>query len=150
MNTKIEIKKLSKNDLPLFIDLIHVFEEVFEMKNFVCPEKQHLQNVLEKEDFHAFVATQNNKVIGGLTVYTLHQYYSLKPLAYIYDLAVLELHQRKGIGQQLIENTRGYFSALGYEEVFVQADKVDEYALDFYRKTKPSMEEDVSHFYYLL
>lgn len=150
MNTKIEIKKLSKNNLPLFIDLIHVFEEVFEMKNFVRPEKKHLQTLLEKDDFHVFVAILNNKVIGGLTVYTLHQYYSLNPLAYIYDLAVLELHQRKGIGQQLIEATRSHFSALGYEEVFVQADKVDEYAIDFYRKTKPSMEEDVSHFYYLL
>ena len=36
------------------------------------------------------------------------------------------------------------------EELFVQADKVDDYAIDFYRATGPTNEEQVIHFYYSL
>jgi aminoglycoside 3-N-acetyltransferase I len=39
---------------------------------------------------------------------------------------------------------------MGFEEVFVQADEADDYALDFYRTTKPTNEEKVRHFYYSL
>jgi len=86
--------------------------------------------------------------VGGLTGYRLDPYYSEKPLAYIYDLAVKKERQRQGIGKKLIEEVTQYFANEGFEEVFVQADKEDDYALDFYRSTVPTEEEDVSHFYY--
>ena len=145
-----EVKKLSAQDITQFIELIKVFEIVFEMENFQMPPQTHLEKLLAKPDFMVFVATQDNVVIGGLTIYTLEQYYMTKPLAYIYDLAVKTSLQRQGIGQLLIKAANTHCKALGYEEVFVQADKVDDYALDFYRKTQPTEEEDVSHFYYTL
>lgn len=145
-----EIKKLSPTDITQFIELIRVFEEVFEMQNFQMPPQTHLEKLLTKPDFMVFVALKDEEVVAGLTIYTLNQYYSTKPLAYIYDLAVKTTLQRQGIGQQLIRATNTHCRELGYEEVFVQADKVDEYALDFYRKTQPTEEEDVSHFYYSL
>ena len=148
--SEISIKKLSNQDILQFIEMITLFEVVFEMENFTMPDQNHLQKVLNSNDFHAFVALSNSKIVGGLTVYTLDQYYSTKPLAYIYDLAVASDQQRKGIGRQLISTTREHFSLKNYEEVFVQADKVDTHAVAFYRSTKPSEEEDVSHFYYLL
>jgi aminoglycoside 3-N-acetyltransferase I len=43
-----------------------------------------------------------------------------------------------------------YCRERGYEEVFVQADKVDDYAIDFYRATPITAEEEVVHFYYSL
>lgn len=144
------IKKLSTTDITQFIELIRVFEEVFEMQNFQIPPETHLEKLLTKSDFMVFVALKDEEVVAGLTLYTLDQYYSIKPLAYIYDLAVKTTLQRQGIGQQLIQATNAHCKELGYEEVFVQADKVDEYALDFYRKTQPTEEEDVSHFYYSL
>jgi len=145
-----EIKKLTPNDLTRFIELIKVFEVVFEMENFQMPPREHLAKLLAKPDFMVFVVIQDNVVIAGLTIYTLEQYYATKPLAYIYDLAVKTSLQRQGIGQRLIKAVNTHCKDLGYEEVFVQADKVDDYALDFYRKTKPTEEEDVSHFYYNL
>lgn len=150
MKTDLNIQKLGPADIALFEELIKLFEEVFEMKDFAMPDSQHLNNLLADETFAAFVAVEGNKVIGGLTTYTLKQYYSVKPLAYIYDLAVLTQHQRKGIGKALIQYTKTYYREQGYEEVFVQADKVDQYALDFYRQTRPTEEEDVLHFYYAL
>lgn len=145
-----EIRKLTSEDLDYFVELILVFEDVFEMQNFQLPQKEHLRSVLAQPGFHVFVAIENDAVLGGLTVYTLPQYYATKPLAYIYDLAIRRNRQRQGIGQKLIAEVNRYCLENGYEEVFVQADKVDDYALDFYRLTKPTNEEEVMHFYYKL
>lgn len=145
---QIEIKKLQAQDLDEFIGLIEVFEDVFEMKNFSMPDKKYLQNVLTKPGFIVFVAIKEDQVIGGLTAYTFDQYYLKKPLAYIYDLAVRTNYQRQGIGKKLISGITKYCEENGFDEVFVQADKVDTYALDFYRSTQITGEEQVVHFYY--
>lgn len=146
----VKIKRLEENDLIKFIELIKLFEEVFEMKDFSIPDSKHLQSLLNRNNFEVFVALLDNKVVGGLTTYELEQYYSEKPLAYIYDLAVDIKLQRHGIGKKLIAETNKFYKEKGFEEVFVQADKIDDYAIDFYRKTNPSEEEQVVHFYYTL
>jgi len=146
----IEIKKLEKENLSEFIELITLFEAVFEMKDFSIPATNYLQKLLNRDDFGVFVAKLDGKVVGGLTTYVLEQYYSKKPLAYIYDLAVDTSLQRKGIGKNLISATRHFYKNEGFEEVFVQADKADDYAIDFYRKTNPTKEEQVVHFCYKL
>jgi aminoglycoside 3-N-acetyltransferase I len=145
-----EIKVLRQDEREMFVSLIELFNEVFEMKNFVRPGDGHLSKLLARDDFFAVVAILEGRVVGGLTVYILEQYYSTKPLAYIFDLAVLTTHQRRGIGAALIRFTNSFCKDHGFAEVFVQADKVDGYALEFYRSTGPSVEEDVSHFYYTL
>lgn len=145
----LKIKKLNKKDIDLFIELICVFEDVFEMESLVVPEKAYLENLLSRSDFIVFVAIKENKVVGGLTSYVLRQYYSKKPLVYIYDLAIETRFQRKGIGTHLISSLNNYSKEKGFEEVFVQANKVDEYAIDFYRSTG-AREEEVVHFYYAL
>ncbi|MCH5596757.1 GNAT family N-acetyltransferase [Niabella ginsengisoli] len=131
-------------------ELISVFAIVFDMPGFISPSKMHLQKLLGSDTFFAIVAKREDKIIGGLTVYTLDQYYLEKPLAYIYDLAVLTKYQRQGIGKALITFTNEYCKEKGYAEVFVQADKADDYAIEFYRSTQPSAEESVVHFAYNL
>jgi aminoglycoside 3-N-acetyltransferase I len=146
----IDIQIIQSNELEELKILISIFEKVFEMDNFKQPKLSHLQNLLDKESFFAITAKKENKTIAGLTVYVLDQYYSDKPLAYLYDLAVLKEHQRKGVGKKLIDFTKDFFRKKGFEEVFVQADKIDGYAIDFYRSTNPTEEEQVVHFYYTL
>ncbi|MBX0331724.1 GNAT family N-acetyltransferase [Pontibacter sp. HSC-14F20] len=146
----VEIYRLGKEDLGKFIALIRLFEDIFEMKNFSLPQPDYLQTLLHKHDFYVFVAMLGDRVVGGLTTYVLEQYFSVKPLAYIMDLVVATEHQRQGIGKRLIEATTRFYTEKGFEEVFVQADKVDVYAIDFYRLTKPTAEEEVVHFYYIL
>ncbi|MGD9900643.1 MAG: GNAT family N-acetyltransferase [Calditrichaceae bacterium] len=144
------VKKLGDNDIDKFIHVIRLFEQVFKMKNFSIPESDHLRNLLKKDDFYVFVALIGDKVVGGLTGYVLEQYYSEKPLAYIFDLAIATEYQRRGIGGKLIAETRKYCTEMGFEQVFVQADMIDDYAVSFYRSTAPTNEEDVIHFYYTL
>jgi aminoglycoside 3-N-acetyltransferase I len=144
----ISLKKIEVQDLDRFIELIRLFEDVFEMENFDIPDHSHLQGVLHRPDFLCMVAIAENQVVGGLTGYVLHQYYSTQPLAYIYDLAVKRDFQRQGVGKKLINGFVEHCKDRGFEEVFVQADKVDDYALDFYRSTGITEEEQVVHFYY--
>ncbi len=147
---KPDIQLLTPDHLQELNELLSVFEEVFEMDHVVRPDPTHLQNLLNKETFLAIIATVDGKVVGGMTVYILDQIYSEKPLAYLYDLAVLAFYQRKGIGRNLIEFITGYCRESGFEGIFVQADKADDYAIDFYRSTQPANEEQVVHFYYPL
>ncbi|MGI9542419.1 MAG: GNAT family N-acetyltransferase, partial [Cyclobacteriaceae bacterium] len=141
---------LGVSDFEGFVKVIRLFEDVFEMEHFSIPGSDHLQRLLRKNDFFVFAAFLENKVVGGLTAYVLQQYYSEKPLAYIYDLAVEAKHQRQGIGKKLVVEFNNYCREKGFEEVFVQADKIDDYAIDFYRSTAPTQEEDVVQFNYLL
>ena len=124
-------------------------KDVFEMKNFIMPDEIYLQQLLEKDDFFVFVALLDNKVVGGLTSYTMHQYYSKSPLVYIFDLAVKTPLQRKGIGKMLIAGHNSYCKAIGVEVVMVQADEADDYAIKFYQSTGATAEK-VIHFDYLL
>lgn len=145
----VEIKKLDGNDVEKFKELIHVFQDVFEMENFKMPNGSYLQQLIEKEDFFVFVALVNNRVVGGLTAYTLQQYYSESTLSYIYDLAVKTEFQRQGIGKMLIEGITDYCRKAGIEDVFVQADDTDDYALEFYHSTGATIGKAVSFYYQL-
>lgn len=145
----IEIRKLGNHEIDRFVELIRLFEDVFTMENFRMPNETHLQQLLEKDSFFVFVAMLNDKIVGGLTSYTFMQYYSTLPLVYVFDLAVQTELQRKGIGKMLMSAITTYCKDLGVEEVFVQADEVDDYALDFYRSTG-ARGEKVVHFYYPL
>lgn len=146
----IAINILSREDLKELKKLLAVFGEVFEMRELIYPEDTYLRKLLEKDNFMAVTASIDDKVVGGLTVYVLDGYYNTRKTAYIHDLAVLGEYQRQGIGRQLINYTNKYCRALGFEESFVQAEIEDDYAIDFYRSTKPTLELPAMHFGYTL
>ena len=145
----ISLMKLGTQDIDKFIELIQLFEAVFEMEDFTLPDKEHLQAVLDKKDFVAFVAMDENGVIGGLTAYTVEQYYSHKPLAFIYDIAIKTIYQRNGIGKNLITALTDYCKNNGIEQMFVLADSEDEHAVEFYRSTKATESKVINFDYYL-
>ncbi len=146
----LELQIVQSHNLTELTELILLFENVFEREDFKLPSDKHLQKLLDQEGFFAVIAKTNNKIIGGLTIYVLDQYYSTRPLAYLYDLAVMVEYQRMGVGKSLIAFTNKYCREKGFEEVFVQAEKVDDYAIDFYRTTKPTDQQQVLHFSYKL
>lgn len=143
------VRVLTPGELPQFQSLLRLFERVFEMKDFILPPDEHLRSVLADDGFIAMIAEEEGAVVGGLTAYILQQYYTTRPTAYVYDLAVETTRQRQGIGLRLMAELREHCRARGCDEVFVQADNVDEHALRFYRKSGAS-EEAVTHFTYSL
>lgn len=54
-----EIIKLKSSDLDKFIELIKVFEDVFEMENFIIPPADYLQKQLNNAGFLVFVALKD-------------------------------------------------------------------------------------------
>lgn len=143
-----QIQRLPHSDVSNFSELIRLYADVFGMSNFKVPPRDHLQEIMSNKNLIVFVAIENNKVVGGLTAYVLEQYYSTKPLAYLYDIGIALEFQRQGIGAKLITALNTYCKSEGFEEVFVQADKVDQHALDFYRSTPISGESEVVQFSY--
>lgn len=65
MNLNLQI--LESYQLAELKELILLFEEVFEMKDFQMPSERHLQALLIKDSFFAIVAQIEGKVVGGLT-----------------------------------------------------------------------------------
>jgi aminoglycoside 3-N-acetyltransferase I len=145
---KIDILKLSPNDIEDFSKLISVFEKAFEWDDFSFPNISHLQKVMDNPYFLAFVAKADQKLVGGLTAHILHRYDSEKPAAYIYDIAILTEFQRKGIGKSLIATLNDYCKKEGFSEVFVQAETDDSQAVNFYRTTSINSELKATHFTY--
>lgn len=145
---EVEIKILQAEDIEDFNQLLTVFDIVFEYGQYTRPDQEYLQKLLAKNTFIAVVAKMEGRVIAGLTAYALDQYHSNQPMLYAHDLAVLSEYQRKGVGRKLIEFTNAYCRENGFQEMFIQAEKIDDYAVKFYRSTQPTGELEVAYFYY--
>jgi aminoglycoside 3-N-acetyltransferase I len=83
-------------------------------------------------------------VVGGLAAYVLQKFEQERREIYIYDLAVAELHRRKGIATKLINDLRAIARERGAYVIFVQADKTDDAAIQLYESL--GIREDVFHF----
>lgn len=142
-----EIKKLRPDDSDDFIDLIKIFKEAFEQEDEL-PDKEYLSNLLSYTHFLVFVVKTAQKVVGGLTVYILPQYYTTKPLAYIYDVAIAPGFQKKGLGKALIADVCKYCKQHGFDAAYVEAENEDKDAVNFYKRTAFSSEITARHFTY--
>lgn len=142
-----EIKRLEKHEISDFRNLIEIFKDVFENDEQI-PDNDLLGNLLSNSDFMVFVVKLNDKVVGGLTIYVLHRYYGVKPIAYIYDVGISPNHQRQGLGKALIAEVCKICKENGFEDAYVEAESDDIEAVNFYRNTKFSSEMNAIHFTY--
>ena len=144
-----EIKyiKLSNQHLGYLTDLLKVYEDVFEMRDFKRPDSHYLSSLLSDNTVFFYVALADNKVVGGLTGYFLPSVYLPYYEVYIYDLAITTQYQRKCIGRGLISSLKEYCYKLNVKEIFVQADLEDQHAINFYKATGGNPESAV-HFSY--
>lgn len=128
-------KRLTPNDLRLFQQLIRLFQEVFETPDPQAASEPHLQRLLEKPGFIAYVVLLKHEVIGGLTAYELPLYYAEKSELFLYDLAVHPDFQRQGLGRHLLATLRQYSNQHGIQTLFVAASEEDTEAVEFYHST---------------
>ncbi|GAB0157883.1 hypothetical protein CHRYSEOSP005_31730 [Chryseobacterium sp. Alg-005] len=126
-----------------------LYVEVFEVENSQNPGLEYFKTLLKNDNFIYLIAENENEIIGGLTAYlmpSLHGHLEV----YVYDLAVKNNFQRRGVGTLLMQNIFETSKSMGATEVFLQADNIDEHALCFYRKLKGVPEEDITNFSYKL
>ena len=145
----IAYKRLKQGDEATFVQLIHLFAEVFEHETTPSPNAKRLADLLEQPGFISFVAIDNDEILGGLTAYELPSYYSQQSEVYIYDLAVATRFQRMGIGKQLIAALTEYCKQHNIKTMFVQAHEEDKGAVDFYHKAGGQAEQ-VVHFNFVV
>ncbi len=129
----VSYKKLHRGNEKDFYDLVLLFNEEFETTNEV--NKENIRQLLNNSNFVCFVSYIDKKIVGGLTAYELEMYDQKGSSMYIYDLAVSKEYQRNGIGSRLVNEIMDYCRSKGIKDMFVQADAVDEHAIQFYKKS---------------
>jgi ribosomal protein S18 acetylase RimI-like enzyme len=139
--------QLSPADVAEMRALRAVFADAFddrERYEDAPPSDAYLRRLLARDHFIALAAVDDGAVVGGLTAYALDKYEAAECEVYIYDLAVLEAHRRRGIATALIERLKRIAAERGAKVIFVQADYGDDPAVALY--TKLGVREDVMHF----
>jgi aminoglycoside 3-N-acetyltransferase I len=75
---------------------------------------------------------KGDEVVGGLAAYELDKFEQDRREIYIYDLAVIERHRRRGVATGLIGELRKIASERNVYVIFVQADTEDGPAIALY------------------
>ena len=91
---------LRTGDVALLKALLGVFGTAFQdavTYGSNVPSDAYLTRLLANEHFIAVVAIVDGEVIGGLAAYQLDKFEQDRREIYIYDLAVLSEHRRKGV-----------------------------------------------------
>jgi aminoglycoside 3-N-acetyltransferase I len=98
-------QQLTNADVALLKDLLRVFGDAFgevDTYQHSVPSDEYLTRLLNKEHFMAVVAMKGKEIVGGLAAYELDKFEQDRREIYICDLAVLEVHRRKGIATGMI------------------------------------------------
>lgn len=141
-----EVRRLGAGDAGLMRQLNAVFAEAFEDAGQypAATSEAWLEETLAKPHVIALAALADGRLIGGLVAYELDKLEQARREVYIYDLAVLEAHRRRGVATALIARLRDLAAARTAWVIYVQADYGDEPAIALY--TKIGVREDVMHF----
>jgi aminoglycoside 3-N-acetyltransferase I len=140
-------QRVTAGKAPLLRQLNALFAEAFDdafTYQHDPPSDAYLDRVLAGDNAIALVALTGDQVVGGLVAYELPKLEREWSEIYIYDLAVAELHRRRGIATKLIDHLREIARERGARVIYVQADYGDEPAIGLY--TKLGTREDVMHF----
>lgn len=141
------VHQLLPAETELFERLLTVFGEAFdEVETYGAhrPSREYLMRLLAGDSFIAIVATEGERVLGGIAAYELRKFEQERSEIYLYDLAVDAEHRRRGVATALVRELKRVARARGAYVVFVQADLGDEPAIALYSKL--GVREDVLHF----
>ena len=140
-------QQLFGSDVGLLKGLLKMFAEAFgESGTYqdAVPSDSYLRSLLTKPDFIALAARGEDGIVGGLVAYELEKFEQQRREIYIYDLAVVERHRRRGIARTLIEELKKIARQHGAYVMFVQADRGDTAAVRLYESL--GTRQDVYHF----
>ncbi|MBV5260008.1 AAC(3)-I family aminoglycoside N-acetyltransferase [Synechococcus moorigangaii CMS01] len=145
----VKIIHLTENDVPLLQSINVMFGEVFDDEVSYSsnkPPSSYLQELLGSTSFIALAAVDGKKVVGAIAAYELKKFEQKRSEIYLYDLAVVATHRRKGIATALIQELKAIGAERGAYVIYVQADKgaEDQPAIELYSKLGTI--EDVFHF----
>lgn len=126
------VRRLTRGDEAVAAALFEMMAAVF-AEGSEPLSGDYVRTLLGSGSFWAMAAFDGPDVVGGLTAHTLPMTRTASSEVFIYDLAVREDHQRRGIATRLVDELRVAAAEMGIHDVFVPADNEDQGALEFYR-----------------
>jgi aminoglycoside 3-N-acetyltransferase I len=141
------IRRISPGEVALMEAMAKTLGEAFEDSvtySGAKPSAAYLARLLGSDTFIALAALKSGEVVGGLAAYELRKFEQERSEIYIYDLAVVATHRRKGIATALIRELQVIAAERGAYIIFVQADRSDPPAIALYSKL--GTREEVLHF----
>jgi aminoglycoside 3-N-acetyltransferase I len=147
MSESFEIRHLDSRDVARVQELNRLFADAFaepETYGAEPPSRAYLASLLAKPHVIVLVALAGDAVVGGLVAYELEKFERARSEIYIYDLAVAELHRRRGVATGLIRHLQMLAEQRKAWVIFVQADYGDDPAIRLYEKL--GIREEVLHF----
>ena len=143
------LRQLGTSDIPALRSLIEMFGAAFgdpDSYRANAVSDAYLRRLLAGESFIAVAAFIGSEVVGGIAAYELRKFEQERSEIYLYDLAVLAAHRRRGIATALIGRLREVAAARGAWVIFVQADSGVEDAPAIALYSKLGRREEVLHF----
>ena len=116
----IEIRRLTPGDVAVARRLFTLMSTVFGDEASPLGDA-YLARLLERQDFWAIAASIEGELVGGLTAHTLPMTRSESSEIFIYDIAVREACQRRGIGRTLMRGLSITRAAVGLAMIRVQS-----------------------------
>ncbi len=141
------VTRLGSGDAGLLHQMMDLFSAAFEdpeTYDSARPTDAYLNTLLARDSFIALVAWDAQRLVGGLTAYDLPKPERPQSELYLFDLAVLKSHRRRGIATALIAGLHGIAVARQAAVVYVQAEPADDAAVALYAKLGEG--RDVLHF----
>jgi aminoglycoside 3-N-acetyltransferase I len=145
----LQLLQLDARHLARARELLQVFGDAFEdpdTYDAIRPDAAYLRRLLGSRSFIALAALHGGRVVGGLVAYELPKLEQARSEIYLYDLAVLAAHRRRGVATTLIRRLQALAAARGAWVIFVQADTgaEDQPAIALYERL--GQREAVLHF----
>ncbi len=126
------IRRLGRGDIALAQHTFRLMADVFD-EAVATLSDDYVATLLERHDFWALVALHDGVAIGGITAHALPMTRGESYELFIYDLAVHDAHQRRGVGRLLVDTLCRAAAAAGIRVAFVPADIEDDHAVAFYK-----------------
>jgi len=126
------IRRLAAGDRELARTTFAMMADVFEERPRALPD-DYVDALLARADFWALAALEDDVPVGCITAHVLPMTRSPARELFVYDVAVREDRQRRGVGRAMLVELCAQAGRAGIESVFVAAADEDVHAMDFYR-----------------
>jgi aminoglycoside 3-N-acetyltransferase I len=126
------IRRLAAGDRELARATFAMMAEVFDEPRRPLPD-DYVDALLARADFWALAAVEGDEPLGGITAHVLPMTRSPSRELFVYDVAVREDRQRRGIGRAMLVELTALAARAQIESVFVAVADEDVHAMDFYR-----------------
>ena len=126
------IRRLATGDRDLARATFTMIAAVFDEPRRPLPD-DYVDALLARDDFWVLAAVEDDEPVGGITGHVLPMTRSPSRELFVYDVAVREDRQRRGIGRAMLVELCAQAGKVGIASVFVAVADEDVHAMDFYR-----------------